>query len=48
MITEKQLKVKAQEIKSGIFKTHSDCLAEYLRWPMPTSPWAALGLLEAV
>lgn len=31
MIMEKQLKVKAQEIKSDIFKTHSDCIAEDLR-----------------
>lgn len=31
MIVEKQLKVKAQEIKSGIFQIYSDCIAEYLR-----------------
>lgn len=48
MIAEKQLKVKAQEIKSGIFQIYSDCIAEYWRWSMPASPWAALELLEVV
>lgn len=48
IIGEKQLKVKAQEIKSGIFQIYSDCTAEYLKWSMPTSPWAALKLLEVV
>lgn len=46
MIAEKQLKGKAQEIKSGSFQIYSDCIGEYLRWSMPTSPWAALELLE--
>lgn len=48
MIVEKQLEVKAQEIKSGIFQIYSDCIVEYLRWSMPASPWAALELLEVV
>lgn len=48
IIVEKQLEVKAQEIKSGIFQIYSDCIAEYLGWSMPTSPWDALELLEVV
>jgi len=48
MVVEMQLKLKTQEIKSGILKIYSDYIAEHLKWPVPTSPWAALEMLEAV
>lgn len=40
---EKRLKLKAQETKNGvfIFLIYSNCIAEYLRLPVPAPSWAA-------